>query len=288
MPRPLLALLILLAALPTHSRAATADTGPLYLALGDSIAVGDGASDPQATAYVPLVHEALRERLPCPGENPCSDLELRNLARGYATTDSLRDTQLPAALELIERRNGDTDPGNDVVAITIDIGGFDAMSRLFQVCLQGVSASCVAAVEDTLAAVDENLAHTLGELRDAAGEETRIAVMTYYNALVACTLQDAAGIARMVLEGRPGLTPGLNAVIREAAADVDARVAETFDLIDDHDLVGGIDCLHPNDAGHAKIAEAFIDALAPADLAGTYAPPASPGYCSRCSRFMRW
>ena len=288
MPGLPLALLILFVTLPTLPGGASADTAPVYLALGDSIAVGDGASDPRATAYVPLVHRSLRERLPCPGGRPCSDLELRNLARGFATTDALRDTQLPAAIELIERRNGDDDPGNDVVAITIDIGGFDAMSRLFQVCLQGVSVACIAAVEETLATVDDNLGHTLGELRAAAGPDTRIAVMTYYNALVACTLQDAAGIARMVLEGQPGLTPGLNAVIREVAAGVDARVAETFDVIGDSDLVGGIDCLHPNDAGHAKIAEAFIEALAPADLAVTYASPASAGYRSRCSCFMRW
>jgi hypothetical protein len=31
------------------------------------------------------------------------------------------------------------------------------------------------------------------------------------------------------------------------------------------DLVGGTDCLHPNDAGHQRIAEAFGAVLAGAD-----------------------
>jgi lysophospholipase L1-like esterase len=37
------------------------------------------------------------------------------------------------------------------------------------------------------------------------------------------------------------------------------------DLLGPGDLVGGTDCLHPNDAGHQKIAEAFAAVLAGAD-----------------------
>jgi lysophospholipase L1-like esterase len=39
-------------------------------------------------------------------------------------------------------------------------------------------------------------------------------------------------------------------------------VADTYGLLGPGDLVGGTDCLHPNDAGHQKIAEAFAAALA--------------------------
>ena len=37
-------------------------TGGIYLALGDSIAAGEGASDPSTSSYVALVAEALRAR----------------------------------------------------------------------------------------------------------------------------------------------------------------------------------------------------------------------------------
>jgi lysophospholipase L1-like esterase len=37
------------------------------------------------------------------------------------------------------------------------------------------------------------------------------------------------------------------------------------DLLGSGDLVGGTDCLHPNDVGHQKIAEAFAAVLAGAD-----------------------
>jgi hypothetical protein len=40
---------------------------PLYLALGDSVAFGVGASDRGTTAYVPLLYDRLREELPCQG-----------------------------------------------------------------------------------------------------------------------------------------------------------------------------------------------------------------------------
>jgi lysophospholipase L1-like esterase len=39
-------------------------------------------------------------------------------------------------------------------------------------------------------------------------------------------------------------------------------VADTYGLLGSGDLVGGTDCLHPNDAGHQRIAEAFAAALA--------------------------
>jgi hypothetical protein len=38
-----------------------------------------------------------------------------------------------------------------------------------------------------------------------------------------------------------------------------------YALLGSEDLVGGTDCLHPNDAGHQKIAEAFAAVLAGAD-----------------------
>ena len=54
---------------------------PLYLALGDSLAAGVGASNPTVTAYVPQLYELLRQQLACQpaGRPSCRSLALRNL-----------------------------------------------------------------------------------------------------------------------------------------------------------------------------------------------------------------
>ncbi len=231
---------------------------PLYLALGDSLATGAGASDPDETGYVPLVHDDLRRNLACdPGtDSPCSDLELRNLARSGATTTTLLRDQVPEALEVLGARNRDGDPGNDVEIITVDIGGNDAFS-VYPDCSGGVTAGCIEAVRTMFATVSRNLATALTELRDAAGPDTRIIVMTYYNALIGCERAAAVQTADVLLEGGAGVPVWLNDLIRARAAQVGAGVAETYGQLGPGDLVGGDDCLHPVDPGYRIIADAF-------------------------------
>jgi hypothetical protein len=84
---------------------------PLQLSLGDSWAFGVGATTPSQTGYVPLLHDALQEQFDCSpaaSENAaegCKHLQLVNLAVGGATTPTLIQNQLPAAIELLESRN---------------------------------------------------------------------------------------------------------------------------------------------------------------------------------------
>ncbi len=280
MPKILVALIMLAASLtPMATAASTASTAantlsesaPVYLALGDSLAFGYGASDPETTGYVPLVHDALRRTVPChPGDTrPCGDLQLLNLAESGATTDSLIDTQLPTALEVIADRNGDDDPDNDVVAITVDIGGNDAVGGVFEACAESVTLACGGAVQDTLGTVSRNLTSIMMRLRAAAGPDTRIAVMTYFNGLIACDYRESADNAELVLEGIPGVTPGLNGIIRQVADRADALVVDTFGMLGAEDLVGGVDCLHANDTGYEKIATAFTDVLSGIPKAGS-------------------
>jgi lysophospholipase L1-like esterase len=270
MPRLLIALLLVgaTAALTGPAAANTAvfslaDDAPVYLALGDSLAFGTGASEPEATGYVPHVYEALREHLPCQpeGEAPCPELQLLNLGENGATTETMLETQLPAAIDILERRNGDDVPGNDVRVVTLDIGGNDAVGGLFDVCADEVTAACPAAVQATLTTIERNLTAILMQLRGAAGPDTEIAVMTYYNALVGCDYSDVAGNAELVLNGVPGVMPGLNGVIRQVAERAQVTVADTFGKLGPDDLVGGPDCLHANDAGYRKIATVFIEVL---------------------------
>jgi hypothetical protein len=93
--------------------------------------------------------------------------------------------------------------------------------------------------------------------------------MTYFNGLIACDYRASADNAELVLEGIPGVTPGLNGIIRQVADRADALVVDTFGMLGADDLVGGIDCLHANDAGYEKIAAAFTDVLSGTPNAGS-------------------
>lgn len=236
---------------------------PVYLALGDSLSTGVGASVPPETGYVPLFHEYLRRNFSCAGRGAsqgCAALRLNNIGVSGATTTTLLRDQLPLALAELQARNQDADPRNNVEVITIDIGGNDAFP-LLNVCGGGVTPQCATAIQTTFARIAQNLTVTLTQLRAAAGPDTQIIVMTYYNPLPACVFAPATPLGNLVLEGGPGLPVGLNDLIRVIAAGVNASVAETFGLLGVNDLVGGADCLHADDSGYAIIANAFAGAL---------------------------
>jgi lysophospholipase L1-like esterase len=235
---------------------------PLYLALGDSLATGVGASNPDRRGYVPRFHRYLRFNLTCSqgASRVCKSIRLDNIGVSGATTTTLVQNQLPQALEVLAARNQDGDRRNNVEVISIDIGGNDVFP-LINVCAGGVTPQCAQEIQTRFTTVAQNLTLTLGQLRAAAGPDTEIVVMTYYNSLVGCQLAQFAPLGNLVLEGGPGLPAGLNDLIRSIAAGVDASVAETFGLLGPGDLVGGADCLHANDSGYKIIADAFAEAV---------------------------
>jgi lysophospholipase L1-like esterase len=263
---------ILVLGLLTGSRPASAEPDPaplgrpLYLALGNSLAVGVGASTPAVTGYVPQLYELLRQQLACQpaGRPSCRSLALRNLGVGGATSTTLLATQLPAAVAELQARNHDPNPHNDVQVVTVDIGGNDLFGVVSSACAAGPTPECVALIQARLEAFAANFALILGELRAAAGPGTVIIAMTYYNPLPSCRLASLAPLADAVLEGGPGVTVGLNDLIRSIAAAHGVLVAETYGQLGPGELVGGSDCLHPNDAGYQVITEAFAAALAEA------------------------
>ena len=51
--------------------------------------------------------------------------------------------------------------------------------------------------------------------------------------------------------------------MREVAAHFDVEIADSFHKLAPQDWVGGQDCLHPDDSGYDKVAQAFADVLAP-------------------------
>ena len=236
---------------------------PLYIALGDSLAAGVGASDPLTTGYVPRFHDHVKDFV---GDNGVS---LMNLGHGGDTSTTLiSHGHLAAAVAELGTRNGDTNPKNDVKAVTLDIGGND-VTPLIGLCAGGVTPTCTAAISSIFGTFSGNFYATLGALRAAAGPDTPIIVMTYYNSLVnpLCPFSALAPLGNVVLEGEPliGLPAGLNDIIRFIAPLHGAKVADLVPggvfpaLLGPSDIQP--DCLHANDSGYKIIANEFKEAL---------------------------
>lgn len=251
LPLVLCALIAIAAGLACGSGAPDAllpgGSGGVYVALGDSFAAGDGASDPATASYVARIGAALRDRY---GEA----LEVRNLAVGGATTQSLIDSQLPDAIAALT--------AGDVRLVTITIGGNDLnelqSSPDTVACLEDV-ASPACPVADLLVGTEERLDAILGELRSAAPDAV-IAMELYPNVFAA---------TGHVFEGPAGAAFGmLNDVIAGVAGRHDILLADPRAPF----ARGGISHVldptpdpHPNDDGHRAIAEAFLEALGLAD-----------------------
>ncbi len=242
---------------------AGADTeeNPVHLGLGDSVAWGFGASDPFTDGYVPLVNQRAPDLYCVEEASGCATVDLVNLAVPGATSTSLIANQLQPALELLAARNSDANPSNDVVLVTVTIGGNDLFNPVIAACSGGVTPECTEVIANGFATYTANLGLILGSLRAAAGPETEIAMMTYYNPLGACFLADLAPLADLVLEGGGPLPFGFNDIIRGVAAATGATVVETYGELRRDDFVGGDDCLHPDDSGYKKIAKLFTNTL---------------------------
>ena len=233
-------------AVPPGLPASESASQPVYLALGDSVAAGAGA--PAGEGYVPLLAGKLQ-------------LPLVDLSRGGATTASLLEQQLPAALELLAQRNADADSRNDVEVITLTVGGNDAFTPIVQACIPDAStATCQQVVQQVLGTYAANLKLILSQLRAAAGEDTTIVTTAYYNPLAACHLSAYVALGDVVLEGGGGVQ-GLNEITRQVSALYTAEVADAFGQLALEDYVGGQDCLHPDASGHAALADIFAKAI---------------------------
>ena len=241
---------------------------PVMIALGDSWAAGVGATP--GNGYVPRLHSALRERYGClparseQAAEKCKRLQLVDLAVGGATTPSLLAGQLPTAISLLEDRNGDRNPRNDVEVITLHVGGNDVTGPIIAACLGGLTADCVATIQAELTAYRADLQSLLSALRAAAGSDTEIVIGTYDNPIATCILGSVPGAVQLgaiTLEGGGPIAAGLHDVMRQVAAEHDVLVASVYGELAPADWVGGNDCLHPRDSGYAKVVAAFLATL---------------------------
>ena len=257
-----MAVTLLVTASITAPALADAPDGPVHIALGDSIAAGSVANNGDVTAYVPRLNRWLRS-IDCVegGPDACPHLELSNYSVGGATSDDLIAGQLPAAVAEIVARGSDSDRGNDVVYVTITIGGNDLFNPVIAACTVGDDDLCANTIQTLFAHYQANLGQILVTLRTVA-PKAEIAIMTYDNSLRACDQAALAPLADVVLEGGNGLPGGFNDIIRGVAGAVGGvTVVETYGLLQPKDFVGGDDCLHPDDSGHRKIARAFQAAM---------------------------
>ncbi|WP_176449982.1 SGNH/GDSL hydrolase family protein [Geodermatophilus saharensis] len=269
------ALLPLVAVAPAAAQEDSPLGTPVYLALGDSVAAGIGAV-PAAPGYPQLLEELLdADYNPAADKatgRSLADFELVDLAVPGATTATLIEYQLRPAVQLIEARDADRDPKNDVEVVTVTIGGNDVFTPIAQACIATATpAGCQATVDAVLAGVEDRLTTILRELVAAAGRDAEVVVTTYYNPIGSCFLTGvnpaAPAIADVVLEGGtiPGvlsLQGGLNDVIRRVAAETGAQVTDLYGALGPADYVGGRDCLHPDPSGHEVIAEELYATLA--------------------------
>jgi hypothetical protein len=241
--------------------------GTLYIALGDSLAWGDGASVPERNGYVPRFANYLR------GE-PHGDADtLVNLAVRGATTGDLLASQLPDALALIG------DPDTDTSVVTLSVGGNDLLDLINDptdpCVIDATSATCQGLLFQAMSEVAANMPVILGMLNGALvgdpGDET-IFVLLPYNAFSG-TGHPLEGLIAQVMRG-PDLafdctvnpaTYGLDDILGCTAVALGAIPVDSYPLFDGRTLelthMGEGFNVHPNDDGYEVLAKAHRRAL---------------------------
>jgi lysophospholipase L1-like esterase len=224
------------------------------------VAFGEGTPNPTELGYTSVLNRWFHAEDCIEGApEACPGLELVNLAVPGATSTTLISVQLADAVQLIGERGADANPNNDVVLITLTVGGNDLFDPVVAACSGGQTPECIQTIQTVFATTGQNLAVILGSLRESAGPDTKIVIMTYDNPLGSCRLSALEPLGDLVLEGNSNF-PGFNDIIRSVAGALDVRVAETFGQLAPDDWVGGDDCRHPDTSGHHKIAEIFLAA----------------------------
>lgn len=258
-------------ATPTPTATPTEVPGGVYLALGDSLAYGSGASDREATAYAPLFYTYLQEQL-----GPT--LEFVNLGvSGETTTSYMEGGQEAAALQLLAERNADADPANDVAVITINLGGNDIaeLSEADSPCIQEgyFAEACIAAFTEILNQTRANFATILQSLRDAAGPDTLILILGYFNPYSGTGGQFDLPEAAILLDVINGEYTKAAEAVGGVFVPLDAFADRGPELTHVADASPSV---HPNDTGYRVMADALIAAFEVATAPPTPTPTPTP------------
>ena len=246
---------------------ATTAAAGVYLALGDSLAVGVGSTDPARGGYVGRFFEML-QREPGSGIG-----RLVNLAISGETSGSLiAGGQLERGLRAI------ADIGPALRLVTLDIGGNDLLwLAMNEPCASSPnSEACRRAVIATLDRFEANYRAVLSRIVEAVARnssaDARVVAVTYYNPFsgtghpIEPAGDDALlGIDRALDCAAAGVDPetrGMNDVIACSARELGMEVADVYGGFigrgQSLTLIGYGD-IHPNDAGYAEIANVLMN-----------------------------
>jgi lysophospholipase L1-like esterase len=246
--------------------AGAAEPATRYVALGDSLAWGDGASSPTETGYVALLADYFA------GTPHGAAKSLAHLAVRGETTASFLDGQVTAAMAAIG------DASTDTRAVTLSLGGNDVGALLNDpgdACVQDpTSLSCRLLVAGALQGAAERFPVVVGSISAglaADDGDERLYVMTVYNpfgglggpyegAVDAVLLGSDFAIDCAAAATDP-TAAGLNDIIACTGRAFGATVVDAYPVIGDHALAlthigeGTFDT-HPNDQGYALLAKA--------------------------------
>ncbi len=225
-------------------------TAATYLALGDSVAYGVGASPPEQKGYPAVLYHDYLQR------SADRQTGYKNLAIPGETTDSFikrngGKSQLEQALAEIEAAR---QSGRPVSLITLTIGVNDVLAA---------RSSSEAGKAATLADFDANFQKILKELANHSGGQAVIIVTTYYNPF---PYQGGNQTSETDWVRR------FNDTIRQRATELKLKVADFYEPVVGHEAdftwIANGD-IHPNPAGHALLAAQVWQV---AGLSGKFSP----------------
>jgi len=265
------------AGVATSATAAATPATTYYLALGDSLSTGGGAT--AGASYVDDLYAAEQKRVPgLVLENlGCAGDSTTRMINGGLCTTYTTGNQLGDAEAFLRAHQG------AVKFVTIDIGGDDVDG-----CVPNgvLNQTCVT---DGLAKVKTNMQTILGGLR-AAGGNVPMVGMSYYDPFLADYLNGSSG--QQTAFASLGLLHSLNSELRSAYKQYHVRIAAVQKIFNSWDTattgsyegqtlpqdVANIcnwthmcdatdSSVHTNDTGHALIAFAYevkVNKLVPA------------------------
>ena len=246
-------------------RQADQPTPDSYLALGDSVAAGQGASGPDRLGYVGLFRRFFRA-------DHREKEGFANLAVPGESSATFLGNQMARALETIH------DPDTNIQVVTLTLGANDFLPPIItEPCASDPGdAACQLAVATALTTFAGSYLAILAQLDIALAQdpgEGRILVTTYYNPFDG-TGDPREGPVEAVLLGSDGavdcaanlgdpIKVGLNDIITCVGGLMGAEIVDIYPLFNDaapaltHIAEGDI---HPNNGGHQAIADAVIAA----------------------------